>query len=1012
MKVYPTNPPSRLKLLMALPRSLVSDTLVITSIVLAAALLSGCGGDRQPAGAIESGAIESETVEAVVDSSADIETVLESAKSLAEAGDHEQAAKDLYGLMIRYPDDDKVKLRVAQVEAARGKFEAALEIAESLGNDSVAFPAAVELRYQVLAKQGRYSQAADLLLDASQGRRDRTQWNHEAWRFLNHLGRRQEASQQAMQLCRQGLATEAELLSLIKRSAAFPTPAMIKNKEQGARQFADGLGKARWYFSVGEYQNAVTQLADQSRTGFQSVAAEAFYGRLLAESQDWEAFGRWHAGSSEEIKRHADYWSAIGTFFIDNLSHEAAARALLEAIRRDPTDRVCFQRLSKVLSALGRSDDGKQFQYRGVELAQTERLAEQLADSPNDRERRSQLARNLMELGRPFETLAWTSTLLPQSAIGPRQVINQQRKDLLSDPSVETMAVETALLEFDPTEFDLQPAMGQLFRDKRKLGRPATVASSKIAARPSLVNRAEEVGLKFQWYKDVGIDLKTIPIHESLGGGIAVLDYDLDGWPDLYLAQGSGDPPTDQCTRSSELFRNEASNFEPRTEVAHAEDRNYSSGLSSGDVNQDGFPDLFLGSLGHNRLLINNGDGTFREATSGLGAFPDRFTSSIAVADINGDQLPDLFESNYIEMEGGFALPQAQENGKLLAPSPLSHYPDHDRWFENLGDGSFRLHEIESSTANPGTSLGLVVTDFDSDGKNEVFVGIDVRPNHFLVQSGDNGFINLADAKGLANGFEGSPNGCMGIATGDFNRDGRFDMQIANYSLEPANYYLQTDSGDFTDNAVRYGLADVTRPYVGFGTKAVDVDRNGFLDFIVTNGHIFDLRDEGEPYQMAPQMLMSDGRGLELVEVDDPSGYWEQAYLGRSIALLDYDRDGATDFAIGHLDQPVALLHDETATDGRWVQFELVGVKSERDAIGAKLVVTAGQSQFTQWVTAGDGYFCSDEPVVSFSFPRSETPADVQLRVHWPSGLAQDFEAIEADNRYLVVEGEDVVTRR
>ncbi len=164
--------------------------------------------------------------------------------------------------------------------------------------------------------------------------------------------------------------------------------------------------------------------------------------------------------------------------------------------------------------------------------------------------------------------------------------------------------------------------------------------------------------LNFQWYRDVEINPDIIPIHEALGGGIAVLDYDLDGWPDVYLAQGSGDPPTSSCTRSNQLFRGGPQVFHPVTSLAQADDFNYSSGLAAGDVNQDGFVDLYLGSLGHNRLLVNNGDGTFRDATLQMDDSSDRFTSSVAIADINSDGLPDLFESNYIQMEGGFAVPQ------------------------------------------------------------------------------------------------------------------------------------------------------------------------------------------------------------------------------------------------------------------------------------------------------------------------------------------------------------------
>ena len=161
-----------------------------------------------------------------------------------------------------------------------------------------------------------------------------------------------------------------------------------------------------------------------------------------------------------------------------------------------------------------------------------------------------------------------------------------------------------------------------------------------------------------------------------------------------------------------------------------------------------------------------------------------------------------------------------------------------------------------------------MITDLQSDGKNEIFVGNDVRPNHLLAQSGENLFVNMAHLKGVANGFDGGPKGCMGIATGDFNRDGRIDLQIANFLDEEANLYLQTADGNFIDHSERFGLADATRPYVGFGTKAVDIDRNGFLDFIVTNGHIFDLQRFGEAFRMPAQVLMSDGRRFQTADVE------------------------------------------------------------------------------------------------------------------------------------------------
>ena len=246
------------------------------------------------------------------------------------------------------------------------------------------------------------------------------------------------------------------------------------------------------------------------------------------------------------------------------------------------------------------------------------------------------------------------------------------------------------------------------------------------------------------------------------------------------------------------LTENVAGAFDDVTQLAGVSDFNYSSGIATGDVNQDGFIDLFIGSLGHNRLLINNGDGTFHDATIALGKVDDRFATSLAIADVNSDGLPDLYEAIYIEMDGAFDLPKKDADGRELQPSPLKHFADSDRWFENQGNGLFEARTISRDVAKPGTSLGLIVTDFNGNGQNEVFVGNDVRANHFLVQNGENGFSNAADISGVANGFSGAANGCMGIAPGDYNRDGELDLFITNFSEESANLYIQQTAGGFT----------------------------------------------------------------------------------------------------------------------------------------------------------------------------------------------------------------------
>ena len=841
------------------------------------------------------------------------------------------------------------------------------------------------------------------------------QWRHDAWELLNRLGRREEASDQALALCRAGIATDPQLHSLIRRSESFPIA--LPEGDDPEKLFDNGLGMARWYFTQQDFDKAREALRAEMREDRPGrPAALALQGRLLAETQSIEEIPAWHAQCDERTERFANYWAALGTYFFDLRQYEASARALLEAVYRDPTDRVAFQRLSKVFGSIDRPDEGQQFRFRGIKIYETERMSSKLLESGDPVHRRD-IARHLKLLDRPFELLQWTESVAPratsqQKSDQLRAQIANQRSALLGVPESFTLASQSALIGLSRDDYDLTKAMESLIRSADRMRAPLRRDRIETLAKPSFVDVASAAGLQFQWYKDVEVDFDSIPIHESIGGGIAVVDYDMDGWPDLYLAQGSGDPPSERCTRSSELFRNHEGKFVARTEASHTEDFNYSSGLSAGDVNQDGFPDLYLGALGRNRLLINNGDGTFRDATDGMGQFPDRFSTSLAIADINGDAIPDLFESNYIMMDGAFALPRQGPDGKPILPGPLDHVADFDRWFENLGDGSFGVYDVrEEVSEKPGTSLGVIITDFDGDGSNEVFVGNDMRPNHYLQHAGGNRLVNVADARGVANGFQGIPNGCMGIAAADFNRDGSLDMHVTNFIGESNNLFLQTSVGAFTDFAIRYGIEQTSSPMVGFGTKAIDVDRNGWTDLLATNGHIFDTSRIGrtdEAFRMPPQLMVNHGRTFESVEVE--GGYWASAYLGRAMASVDYNRDGRIDVVISHLDRPVALLENRTVTPGQSIQLELVGTVSERDAIGTRVVVNAAGQEFSGWVTGGDGYFASDEPVIELGLGNVRSIDSVQ--VFWPSGARQEFDGLEVGSRYLIVEGREDPLKR
>ncbi len=930
------------------------------------------------------------------------------ARRAHRSGDHGSAADSIYKHLLAHPDDSAATFLAAQIESARKKPKVAIDLCRSIPlSDSRFGLQAMDLRCRQLLAAGLQQDAEQALVQLLEADPENAPRRHDLWELLNRLGRRQEACQHADYLCRQGFINDYELLSLVRRTLSFP---FLPAEDEDPRElFAEGLGRARWHFSRGDLPQAIDALQQQSKEKFEHPAAAALYGRLLAESQRFEQMPAWHEKCNDHVQVHSDYWAALGVLFIERGQHEAAVGALLRAIDRDPTDRVSFQRLGRVFHAMGREDDAEQAVYRGVKLGQTEDVQQQVLAAPSDGTLRQRMVQQMIELGRPFEALQWKQTLLPPQATAERRQVETQRRQLAAAVDLDEAARRENLMGHDPADF---PCTDQLHK---ALGSLAATASSpkpkktKVLAQASLVNVSQAAGLNYQYYHRKEIDLSYFLLHETVGGGIGVIDFDLDGWPDLYLAQGSGDPPDFVGNRSNQLLRNVEGKFQVVTTLSGTSDHGYSTGVAVGDVNQDGFADIYLGNLGRNRLLINNGDGTFTDASGrllGPDGQPDQkelFSASLAIADIDRDHLPDLFESNYVETKEVLKQPRRLAGGRMPEPSPLLHFAQPDRWFRQRGDGRWDALEIGVEVAKPASSLGVMIAQFDSQPGNEVFVGNDVRPNHYLSFV-DGNLRNLAAIKGIANGFDGSPNGCMGIAIGDFDRDGRPDIQIANFLDESANLFIQRNEGVFVDLAVRYGLDVLTKPYLGFGTKAVDIDRNGWLDFVTTNGHIFDGRYKNKPFRMSPQLVMGLADRFEVSPVDDPSGYWNGQYLGRTIATTDFDRDRRIDFVINHLDAETALLQNQTETSGHWIQLELVGSRSERDAIGAQVTVTCDGESFHQWVTAGDGYFCSDQPLIDIGLEAHLSIDSVTVR--WPFGENQVFENLQVDQRYLLIENQ------
>ncbi len=365
------------------------------------------------------------------------------ARRMLTLGNWDAAAEAAYKALVQDPQSFEAMLVAGEAEAGRGNHELAVELASSIDVDWRLGERVVNLHARSLYELNRTSDAADVLLAGLERMSNQLQWRHRAWGLLTRVGRREEASLQAELLCRAGQATEQELISLIRRTESYPT--QLKGVEP-RKYFDPGLGMARWYFTQLEYRRALEELAPNFESGFRTAAASALYGRLLAETQSQDQIPTWHAACDlSKVEELGDYWAALGTYFFDTRRYEASAKALLEAVVRNPTDRRSMQRLAKVFDALKKPDQAELFRRRAIDLAHTEGYADSLQTYPATARRekletRKKLMRQVMELERPFETVAWALRVYPSDAAAERQAIDRQRAELLRSDDALVMA--------------------------------------------------------------------------------------------------------------------------------------------------------------------------------------------------------------------------------------------------------------------------------------------------------------------------------------------------------------------------------------------------------------------------------------------------------------------------------------------------------------------------------------------------------------------------------------------
>ncbi len=860
--------------------------------------------------------------------------------------------------------------------------------------------------------------------------------------LLNAQGRRFEAREHVLHLIRLRVIHPHELLSLIDLSGPFSL-VTYDSIQVSQSDTLFGLGQARILYVAQrtDLGDILSLLNDVGRKYGTHPAVIAFTGRVLAEMGQWQEFESWlqrlptDADLLRDVEAQPEYWHALGTWLSYQGRHEEAIRTWGETLRRDPTNRASLRAMIATMESQLENENIGKLRTWLADLDQVFRIAKDA-----NAQQAAWIAERFQAWLRPWESAAWTMMAAQMSGqlhlIGPQ--LEQRRDALLSwEANASEQKIQDArlvtTLGFSIEQFALP--------DLSARHSPTTIAeltSSKSGF--SWTDVAARAGMQTRFTNGYPVQGGDFFLYQANGGGLAVLDYDLDGRCDVYVAQAGGSPKERQSSRANQLYRllpNDT--FEETTAQSYTGDRGYGQGICAGDVNQDGFPDLLVANIGDNALFINQGDGTFVQAnerlhgTSQLDGAPATWTSSLGLADLDGDSLPDIFEVNYIDDPAAY---QTSCTDPYSNCQPQGFAPSADRVYRLQPNGAYTLWPSVSHamTVAPKFGFGLVIANFDERCGNDVFVSNDGDLNHFWTsQCGPNTpqnermplssdssvetkLVETAGLAGCAVGRNGDSQACMGIASGDFNRDGRLDLHVTNFHQEPVNLFLQTASGFFSDESMRYGVYQPSFNMLGFGTQAVDFDNDGWLDIAVLNGHLFDKRSQNVPYQMPPQLFTGSASGFQLQDAKTLGAYWEQQQLGRTLATLDWNRDGRVDLLANSLDRDIALLQNDSSDspESYWITFELVGVQCERDAIGAVVEVKAhdaneNQQTWFAWQVGGDGYMCTNEQILHFGLGDFGNIDEVRIR--WPNDNVQFLDQVTPNARYLVIENETILKR-
>jgi len=516
-------------------------------------------------------------------------------------------------------------------------------------------------------------------------------------------------------------------------------------------------------------------------------------------------------------------------------------------------------------------------------------------------------------------------------------------------------------------------------------------------------------GIKFTHFKgNQGISIN----REEFGPGVCAADFDGDGWQDIYFVNGR-DLYHRGISVHNALYRNNGDlTFTDVTDKAGVAGTGYGLGCVWGDYDNDGFPDLFITQYGRNVLYHNNGNGTFTDVTDKAGVAGEEsgmFHSSATFFDYDRDGRLDLYVGSYVALDPGG--PRYCTIGRVRTSCPPQAYKGSlNALYHNNGDGTFTNVTQAMHIYQPaGKNLSVGAADYDNDGWPDLFVANDGVEAYLYHNQHGKGFKEMAAPAGMAYSSGGRLMAAMCISLGDYDNDGWLDLYVSDFQGSSDHLWHNDGRGNFDEVSDEAGITAATRNVLSFGGGFIDYDNDGRLDLFIANGHVYPEIEQASPgtrYKQVNSLFHNQGGG-KFVETGGEAGIAQQApRAGRGVAFADFDNDGFTDILVSNNDDPPLLLHN-AGNRNHFINFRLVGTRSNRDAMGARIRILSGGTPQIREIAGGGSYLSQSDLRANFGLGQATHVERVEIK--WPSGLTQTFHDLAADKFYLVEEGKDTL---